>query len=167
MIKFILFILFFLVINDNNEALTNGIYKITFKDLYLNYHHKKKQLYFSSKSDFKKSSFFRLNIISTIEKISFYFIENLEYNVKLYYEKNMVKTSLISNISNDNFLWSFIKKEGSLVLIKNKNECLLKISNLYKITCIENIQEASQLNFIKIYEEVNHSDEDIQLPLIK
>ncbi len=85
------------------------------------------------------------------------------YEKRKYSDKNIVKVSSKYNKSNDNFLWTFIKNEGNSVLIKNKNECLIQISNSLRVTCIVSIQEASHLHFIKIYQEVNHSEEDIKL----
>ena len=97
------------------------------------------------------------------QNISFFLLENVKHSKKIYSEKNEIKSSSEYNSSNENFLWSAIKKNETSVIIKNKKGCYINISNSYKVNCFDSIQEASQFHFIKIYEEVNHSDEDIKL----
>ena len=163
MIKSISIIFFCLLLSAKNEFLTNGIYKIKFKDLYLDFHHKRNKFYFSSKFSFRKSASFRFSKVSNITNISFFLIESLKHNSKFYSEKKELKSSSSFDKSNFNYYWSIINKDESSVIIKNKNGCFIKISNSYKVTCIDSFQEASELNLIKLYEEVCHSEEDIKI----
>ena len=45
----------------------------------------------------------------------------------------------------------------------NKNGCYIQISHLLNTNCVNSIQQASQFIFIKLYEEVNHTEEDKKL----
>ena len=163
MTKLFLIILFYLYLSGESETLTNGIYEIKFKDLYLNFHHKRNKFYFSSKFSFEKSSSFRFTKIANNQNNSFFLIECLKHNRKLYSNKNMVKAYSRFDKSNINFYWSIINKNESSVIIKNRNGCYIKISNSYKITCVETFQEVSRFYLIKLYEEIFHTDEDLKI----
>ena len=60
-------------------------------------------------------------------------------------------------------MWLIIKKNETAILIRNKNGCYIKISNSNKIICNDSVEEASQFFLMKIYEEINHSEEDLKL----
>ena len=160
---FITFYLFQLFLASNNENLTDGIFEIKYKDLYLNIHHKNNNLFFSKKSPFQTSSFFRIKNVLDKENNSFFLIESLKHNGKFYSKKNLVIINFIYEKSDDNFLWLIIKKNENYSLIRNKNGCYIKLYNLNKIICNDSVEEESQLFLIKIYEEVNHSQEDLKL----
>ena len=163
MSKLIVFFLFYLFISIKNETITNGIYEIKYKDQYLSYQPKKNKFFFSNKPALQTPYFFRIKNILINPNISFFLLESLNQDKKIYSEKNEIKANSECKSSNDNFLWSVINtKNETSVIIKNKNGCFFNISSSYKINCFDSIQEASQLYFIKIYEEVNHSDEDIK-----
>ena len=161
--KLIIFVLLYLFISIKNETITNGIYEIKYKDQYLSYQNKKNKIHFSNKPALQTSYFFRIKNNLNNQNISFFLLENVKHGKKIYSEKNEIKSSSEYNSSNENFLWSAIKKNETSVIIKNKKGCYINISNSYKVNCLDSIQEASQFHFIKIYEEVNHSDEDIKL----
>ena len=152
----IFFLLFIFIVNDN---LTNGIYKIKYQNLYLNFDYRHNKFYFSKKSTLKKSSFFRIyNVLDN----SFYFIESLNHNKKLLSNKNKISASDKYNKLDDKYFWSFINNKTT-VKIKNKNGCYIKITRNNKITCDISDKESSKFFLLKIYEEVNHTNEDMKL----
>ena len=160
MIKSNIIIVFLLLILVVNENLTDGIYKIKYQNLYLNFHHKYNKFYFSSKSTLSKTSFFRIN---NVLNNSFYLIESIKCNTKFFYNENKISANTKYNKSEDKYFWSFINNNKSSVIIKNKNGCYIKITSNNKVTCNISFEEASKFYLIKIYEEVNHSKEDIKL----
>jgi hypothetical protein len=160
MIKSNIIIVFLLLILVVNENLTDGIYKIKYQNLYLNFHHKYNKFYFSSKSTLSKTSFFRIN---NVLNNSFYLIESIKCNKKFFYNENKISANTKYNKSEDKYFWSFINNNKSSVIIKNKNGCYIKITSNNKVTCNISFEEASKFYLIKIYEEVNHSKEDIKL----
>ena len=161
--KYFASILFWLFLNTNNPALTNVVYLIKYQNLYLNYHQQKNNLHFSYKPALSKSFLFRINNFSNSNNISFIVIHSLKRNRKLYTKEKKIKVDSNNNKIFDNYLWSFIKKDENSVFIKNKNGCYLNVSYSLNINCIESIEEASQFYLKKIYEEVNHTEEDIKL----
>ena len=161
--RYFVSILFLLFLNTNNQTLTNGVYLIKYQNLYLNYHQQKNNLHFSYKPGLSKSFLFRINNISNSNNISFIVIESLKRNRKLYTIEKKIKVDSHNNKLFDIYLWSFIKKDENSVFIKNKNGCYLNVSYSLNINCIESIEEASQFYLKKIYEEVNHTEEDITL----
>ena len=162
MTKYNLVIVLFLFINVVNENLTNGVYQIKYHDLYLNFHQKNNLFYFARKSSLSKKSLFR--IYNELDKNTSYFLfESLEHNKKIYSEKNKVLADTKFDNSSKNFFWSFINNNTNSVVIKNINGCYIQISSFLTITCIDSFQNASQFYVIKIYEEVNHTEEDIKL----
>ena len=161
--RYFVSILFLLFLNTNNQTLTNGVYLIKYQNLYLNYHQQKNSLHFSYKPGLSMSFLFRINNISNSNNISFIVIESLKRNRKLYTIEKKIKVDSHNNKLFDIYLWSFIKKDENSVFIKNKNGCYLNVSYSLNINCIESIEEASQFYLKKIYEEVNHTEEDITL----
>ena len=162
MTKYNLVIVLLLFINVVNENLTNGVYQIKYHDLYLNFHQKNKLFYFARKSSLSKKSLFR--IYNELDKNTSYFLfESLEHNKKIYSEKNKVLADTKFDNSSKNFFWSFINNNTNSVVIKNINGCYIQISSFFTVTCIDSFQNASQFYFLKIYEEVNHTEEDIKL----
>ena len=162
MTKYNLVIALLLFINVVNENLTNGVYQIKYHDLYLNFHQKNNKFYFARKSSLSRKSLFRIYNELDINTSHFMF-ESLEHNKKIYSEKNKVLADTKFDNSNKNFFWSFINNNTNSVAIKNSNGCYIQISSFFTITCIDSFQNASQFYFLKIYEEVNHTEEDIKL----
>ena len=149
---------------SDNISLKDGIYKITFMDLYLNYR-KGRLCLTNSNSAFKRvSTSFRFIYVESNLSIKYFFIESVENNEKLFIQKKEVKTQLnYDKKIDDKFFWSIIKKNETSFLLSNKNGCHLNISNKKIINCVDSIEEASELNLIKVYEEVNNSEADIKL----
>ena len=116
MIKSNIIIAFLLLIFVVNENLTDGIYKIKYQNLYLNFHHKYNKFYFSSKSTLSKTSFFRIN---NVLNNSFYLIESVKCNKKIFYNENKISANTKYNKSEDKYFWSFIKYE---IYIISRNE---------------------------------------------
>ena len=158
-----IFFLFNIFLVTKNEALTEGIYEIKFKNLYLNTHYKNDNLFLSNKPLLKTSYFFRIKNIADISNKSFFLIESLKSNRKFYNKDNQIVMNSIFKKSDSNFFWLIIKKNETSFFIINKNGCYIKLSKSNKFICIGSRKEASQFFLIKIYEEVNHSDEDIKL----
>ena len=162
--KYIVFIIYYLFLTVENETLTEGIYEIKYQDFYLNIHHKnKKMIILSKRSSFQASSSFRIKNISNNINASFFIIENLKYNLKLYTKENQVILNSRFVKEDTNFFWLIIKKNENLFLIMNKNGCYIKLLNSNKIICINSNEEASEFYLLKIYEEVSHNKEDIKL----
>ena len=118
---------------------------------------------FSKKKPLQIYSSFRIKNVLDRDNNSFFLIESLKHNGKLYSKNNLVIINFKYEKSDDNFLWLFIKKNETYALIRNKNGCYLKLFNSNKIICNDSVEEASQIFLIKIYEEVNHSKEDLKL----
>ena len=151
--------LFLIIING---ILSNGIYKIKYQDLYLNFYHKHNKFYFSRNTSLSRSSLFRI-YNKFDNNTSDYLIESLKHNKKLFSKHNKVLSDTKYEKSNKNFFWSFINNNKSSVIIRNKNGCYIQISSFNEVTCIDSIQKASKFYLLKIYEEVNHTQEDIKL----
>ena len=151
--------LFLIIING---ILSNGIYKIKYQDLYLNFYHKHNKFYFSRNTSLSRSSLFRI-YNEFDNNTSDYLIESLKHNKKLFSNHNNVLSDTKYEKSNKNFFWSFINYNKSSVIIKNKNGCYIQISSSNEVTCIDSIQKASKFYLLKIYEEVKHTQEDIKL----
>jgi hypothetical protein len=77
---------------------------------------------------------------------------------KLRYINN--KKIKISKKNDNNNLWKFIKINKNNYVIMNKNDCYIKI-NKFNSNC-ENttVEEATQFNLIKIFEEVKINQEE-------
>ena len=134
MSKIIIFFLLYLLKSINNETITNGIYEIKYKDQYLNYQPKKNKFYFSKQSALQTPYYFRIKNILNNQNISFFLLESLKQDKKIYSENNEIKTNSEYNSSNNNFLWSVINtKNETSFMIQNKNGCFINISSSYKI----------------------------------
>ena len=168
MMKYTTFVIFclyqlFFALDNDNENLTEGIFEIKYKDLYLNFQHKNNKLIFSPKQPLHVSSFFRIKNVTDKENNSFFLIECLKKNGKLYFQENHIIINFAYEKSDDNFLWLIIKKNENYVLIRSKNGCYIKVNSPNRIICNPSFDEESQFVLIKIYEEVNHSKEDLKL----
>ena len=128
----------------------DGVYNLVYNNDFFAYNNKKLIL---SNYIIHPNTYFR---ISNIDKYYNLEIINLDYKLSYSTKKNVIFIS--QNIDNNDLtLWNFIEIEKERYIIKNKNNCYLKINKL-KITC-ENIpiQAARLINLIKIYEEVKES----------
>ena len=102
---FITFCLFQLFLDSNNENLIDGIFQIKYKDLYLNIQHKTNNLLFSKKKPLQIYSSFRIKNVLDRDDNSFFLIESLKHNGKLYSKNNLVIINFKYEKSDDNFLW--------------------------------------------------------------
>ena len=90
----------------------------------------------------------------------YYNIELAQSNFKLSASPGNLK--MVSRDNLDNVEWSFIKSKNNKYIIKHKNECYIILTS-NKITCKNSIKEAIKFNLIKVYDPVNHSEEDLKL----
>ena len=152
---------FFLIIIIINlikvEIFHNTIYNLILNDKYLSYYNKKIVIINSSK--YSKKSNFR---ITKCQK-SLYNIEHVESNLILTVEKSKLK--LIPKLKNEksNTRWFILEINYNNYIIKNLNKCYIYYKN-NKLKCDKNKKnEASIFSLIKIYEELNHSKNDLKL----
>jgi hypothetical protein len=147
--------LFFLFLSKlAKQNISNGLYNIILNNTnYLNYKNKKLQISFSKKLEDK--SIFRIKKQSNN---SFYIIEHAKTNLKLTLSSSDLK---LSNDKDNKEEWNFMESDGKYY-IQNINKCYIKY--IKKLIC-DNISltNATQFILIKIYEEVNNSEDDLDL----
>ena len=145
----------FLIILSKEIIIQNAVYNIIYENYYLNYENLTLQISDSLKEEINSN----FRIISTINN-SFYYIQHINTNLYLFTSKNITNILLIGLI-NENYdlgCWNFIKTGNNKYKILNKNQCYIKIIKK-KISCEKILlNEASEFNFIKIYEELNEND---------
>ena len=138
------------------ELLEEGVYNLLFGNYYLQYSKKKVII-----SDFFKhpSSYFCINKINK----EFYYLKIINTNYRLSYSENMELNFIQQKINNYTLTsWQFIKINNNYI-IKNKDNCFIKITK-FKINCEKvSIEEATQLNLIKLFEEVKENKKDNEL----
>ena len=135
------------------QNIKDGVYNIMDNKYYLQY--RKGQLLSCEYLKYP-NTYFRINRNDKNASNYFYFIEEIFTGYKLRYINNKkIKTS--KKIDNNN-IWNFIKLRNNKYIIINKNQCYIKI-NKFNIIC-ENItiEEATQFNIIKIFEEIKTND---------
>ena len=164
----ILLVLILFVFSSEN-FLIDAVYNIIYNNLYLNYDIRNLKL--SEILREEVDSNFRIKKITPENKntnFSFYYIEHIFSNTSLTIGPSY-QLYLIKNFSASRYVykalaeWNFIPTKSNKYIIQNKNKCYLKIKEL-NITC-EKISEneASEFQLIKIFEEVKHSQADIEL----
>ena len=89
----------------------------------------------------------------------YYFIEHANSNLKL--SGSPGKLEFTSEEDLDTNEWTFIKVKNKFK-IKNKNQCYIALTSS-KITCKKNSNIAINFKMEKIYEEVNHTIDDLEL----
>ena len=145
----------FLINLSKEIIIQNAVYNLIYENYYFNYENLTLQISDSLKEEINSN----FRIISTINN-SFYYIQHINTNLYLFTSKNNTNILLIGEINEieDLGFWNFIKTGNNKYKILNKNQCYIKIIKK-KISC-ENIllNEASEFNFIKIYEEINEND---------
>ena len=156
--KNILFFLLIIILKlFKFEIFNNTIYNLILNDKYLSYYKKEIQIINSTK--YAKKSNFRIKIYQK----SLYNIEHVETNLILTVENSNLK--LIPKLKNrkSNTDWSILKINNNNYIIENVNKCYIYYKN-NNLKC-ENIKknEASIFSLIKIYEELNHSKNDLEL----
>ena len=121
--------------------------------MYFKYENEKLQI--SSFLKENENSYFKIRKAFDNFNISFYYINHVKTGLNLILFKNnsqQLKFDLI-NQKNELGLWNIIETNSNKYIIQNKNKCYLKI-NGFNITCEKiSIEESSQFNLIKIFEE--------------
>jgi len=113
------------------------------------------------------NSNFRIKKIINNTNISYYSIIHVNTNLILIYSIDNMKNLFLDliNEKEEYALWNFIELENNNYIIHNKKNCYLKIKELNIICDNITMEEASQFNLIKIYEEI--SDNIINYKLIE
>ena len=136
------------------EELIPGVYNFISNEKYFLYY-KKNKIKYGKSLKCKEESNFRIKLNTTD---NYYKIEHARSNSKLIGSPGNLKIKSDSN--KNEFQWTFIKNiESNQYIIKNKNGCY--ISN--KLSCEESIEKSLKFNIVMIYEEVDHSEEDLDL----
>ena len=139
----------------------NGVYNIVSNDLYLK---NDKNNLSVTKTFSYPNTFIRIVKITENYYKNYYSIEFIISNLKLTYsEKNKI---IFSNDNNTFNLWKIIGVGNNNFIIKNKNNCFIKIDEL-NVFCVD-IQPnlATKFQFIKIYSEVNQKKQLNNIDLI-
>ena len=160
-----IFILFFIFLAFPNEAIIkDAVYNLIYNNSYFNYDNKHLKVSETLKEEIHAN--FRIRKSYEESGTTFYNIENVFSDLSLFLspidKHNLVFTV---NLGNNNFGdWNFIQFDENEYKIQNKNQCFIKIDPLLNITC-ENVtsENASSFHLIKIYEEVRHTQSDIEL----
>jgi hypothetical protein len=142
---------FFLIINIYfciDDIIKGGVYNIVFHQYYLQHRNKEVSL----RESFKyPNTFFRIYLNS---KYKYYYIENIMNNFGMYYSNN--REISLNKVKKESSLWKFIKKYNKYVII-NMNKCYIKINKL-NVSCLNiSLEEASEFDLDKIYEENNEN----------
>ena len=158
--NFIIILLYILFIKHN--TIKNGVYNLLFDNSYLSYNNK--YLSLLNYCDYPKT-FFRIIKISSNINNSFYNIEQINYKLNLSYAENNELT--FNNNSKNLDLWNFVKISENIFVIKNYNNCYLKINNS-KFFC-NNISQnnATKIKLNKIYFEPQKKQNNISIKLLR
>ena len=142
-------------------SIRNGVYNLLVDNLYISYNNKNISLI--KYSDFPKT-FFRLIRVSGNFDDSFFCIKYIKNNINLSYSKENILT--FENKYNNLSLWKFIKIDENIFVIKNYNNCYLKI-NKPNFFC-ENISqnEATPVELNKIFFEEKKKKNKINRKLL-
>ena len=157
--------------------LDEAVYNIIYNNSYLNYDLRNLKLSDTLReeidSNFRIRKIIPEKIYSNNSNNSYYYIEHILSNEsliatqsgKLNLTKNLSTKNPYTNLYIEKNLaeWNFIQTKENKYIIQNRKKCFLKIKQ-FNVAC-ENItvNEASEFRLIKIYEEVRHSKEDIEL----
>ena len=155
----LIFLFFFFFKISTQKIISNTVYNIIIDNShYLNYNKNKLQI--SSSAKYEKKSNFRIKISQN----SSYIIEHANTNLILIGKPTDLK--LVQNLENEksNSEWFFIETNNNKYIIQNINKCFIYYKN-NNLKCDKNINinDASKFSLIKVYEEVNHSEEDLKL----
>jgi len=159
--KLIVILIFYISIT-NQKLIKNGVYNILSDDLYLkNY---KNTLGVSKKFSYPNTFIRIVKKRGNYDK-NYYLFELIKSNLKLTYSQ---RDKIIFSYDNNNLdLWNIIKINHDSFLIKNKNNCYIKISEL-NVFCVDiNPELATKFKFINIYHEVNQKKQLYYMDLIK
>ena len=137
------------------ESLINdGIYNLIHKHLFLIC--KNKTFIVSKSSIAEINSNFRIKKQSNKIDEAYYYIGHLKTNYTLILQNKTKNTE-------EYFLWTFIQLNNNNYIIKNKNNCYIKVRE-FNINC-ENItlKQASKFKLEKIYEEIKINKTEYEL----
>ena len=156
---FFLYIFIFLLTKISiGTIIGNSVYNLILNDIYyLSYHNNTLQI--SKSTKYEEKSNFRIKMSQN----SSYIIEHSSTNLILI--DNHPELKLINNLENDkiNSEWFFIETNDGRYIIQNINKCFIHYKN-NDLKCENiNIKDASKFSIIKVYEEVCHSKEDLEL----
>ena len=148
MIIFLLLFILYIVCSSKN-LIRNGIYNILINKQYLFYNYNN----LSISKDFKyPNTFFRIRMVYKKGNTTFYNIEKLHKVFKLTYKKNK---QLYFNKTNNNLSqWTFIETENNEYIIKNKNNCYIKVYSFQFLCIIIPTQKATKFFFLRIFSEI-------------
>ena len=140
------------------EIIKDGVYNIVIDDHYIQYLKKK---FFICNYLKYPYTFFRINKISNLLNESFYNIEKIHTREELIYLENkqlIFRKKDINNLNNLS-LWNVIKIKNNNYILRNKNQCYIRIIKNNIIICDNiTIDDATTFNLIKIYEEVEQNN---------
>ena len=140
----------------------NGVYNLVSNDLYLE--NDRNTLSVSKKFSYP-STFIRIVRIQGNYNDNYVLIQSIISNLNLQYSKK--DKIIFSNDTNNFDLWNIIKISNESVIIKNKNNCFIKIYEL-NVFCVDNgLDLATKFKLINIYCEVNHNKKLNNIKLIK
>ena len=155
---FFFFLLFDISIPKSKEIIiNNSIYNFVSNNKYLNYEEGKLQISISRKYEDKSN--FR---IKKCQNSLYYNIEHSGTNLILTAFPPNLK--LIKKLRNKiNIKWLIIETNNNKYIIQNSNKCYVYYRD-NKLKC-ENIpkKEATEFYLIKLYEELYHSEKDLEL----
>ena len=151
-------IISYLFLSFSSQLITECVYNLLWNNYYLSF--SKSKIIISDTFDYP-ASLFRIKIISNS---SYYYIEEIKTDYTLGYSLNGELFFSEEKKQENSFIsWEFINVRENIYVIKNKNNCYIKL-NKTKFSC-ENIPKnnASLLKLVKVYEEVkkNRFDNEI------
>ena len=151
-----IFILSLFVSFSKQINIANGVYNLMMENFYLQYYKRKILIIDNPKHP---NTFFRIQFSSN----NYYNIEEIYTKYQLIYleTKELIFTNRKVEKCN---LWTFIKANNNKYVIKNINNCYIKIKKS-KNACEDiPMNKATQFNLIKIYNEIliyNQTEKDI------
>jgi len=163
----ILMFFLYLSFSIQNKIIQNGVYAFLADDLYLSYYERR----IIPSKIFKKNTFFRINKISGYSNDTLYNIVEAETKIKIKLCYSQDKELILNNKYHDLHLWFLLKISNNddyddYIIKNNNNSCYIKIDRS-KILC-DTIRddEATKFKLIKIYDEVNKDNNDINLEIL-
>ena len=150
---------FFLYFNILKPIIiNNGVYNLIANNLYLfNY---RRNISLSSKFKYP-DTFFRIKSVLNGKNESFYNIEEINKNLKIYVSES--KKIYLTNDKNVSYYWKLIRLKENMFKIKNQDNCYLKIKNIEIYCEAISFNKATTFQLNKIYFEVDNSKYNILL----
>ena len=152
------FILFYIISFSIQLLIKDGVYILLWNNYYFQYNKKKAIIKDCLKYP---SSYFRINK-NPIH--NYYHLQVLNTDYKLC--SSLKNEIIFTKSKNTNILisWDIIKAKNGSFVLKNKNNCFIKIEKFNNIICKNiSIEEASLFEIYSIYEEVKENKIDNEL----